>query len=174
MQPHTHVKLAILPSRTASGRVGATNNGANGHSPDTPVDQIMHDENEDAAMTLEHIAFERQRAIGGVIYSRAQSEEAPETTKAMQPYGYAFGGGSTTSWDTAGLKLQTHTQLQTQAQSADMLLPQLNSNGLFKLLNGRTEMIWRLLVALLPSENQARFCVDAVSSYVFAYHWSLN
>jgi hypothetical protein len=154
----SHIKLAILPAQIGTPR-GDENDRSNDHAPDLPDNQTqtfnMRDENEDAAMTLEHIAFERQRAVGGMIDPRTQSEES-ETTKAMQPYSHAFRGGSTTSRDTAG------STTQTKGPSTAIFVPQLNSSDLYTLLNGRTEMIWRLMIALLPSEQQARFCVDNV------------
>lgn len=151
----SHSKLAILPAQTSSPK-GYEHDKASDHVPNSPDGQTqtcnVRDENEGAVMTLEHIAFERQRAVGGVINSTARSEE-PEI---IQRYSHAFGGYSTTSWDTAGWTTQT------RGPSTTTFPPQLNPSDLFKLLNGRTETIWRLLIALLPSEQQARFCIDAV------------
>jgi hypothetical protein len=155
---HSHVKLAILPAQTGTSGGNETGRSSD-HAPDLPSYQTqtynMRDENEDAAMTLENIAFERQRAVGGMMNSRAPSAE-PEINKAMQQYSHAFAGRSFTPWDNAGSK--THAWSPPTA----IVIPQLNTSDLFRLLNGRTEMIWRLLIALLPSEQQARFCVDAV------------
>jgi hypothetical protein len=164
---HSRIKLAVRPAQTGSPR-GYENNKSSDHAPDSPDDQNqtcdVRDENEDAVMILEHIAFQRQRAVGGVIDSRAPSEEPePEITKAMQPHPPAFGRGSIASWDTAGWT--THTG----RPSNTIFIPQLNPSDLFRLLHGRTETIWRLLIALLPSEQQARFCIDAVRCSAVCY-----
>jgi hypothetical protein len=105
----------------------------------------VSDCNEDAALTLEGILFERQRAVGGVVYwqSRHDSNELEDGRHSRD-----------TDRDSICASSPDHWASQRNEKDSQQLI------GLFL---GRTDLIWQLFVTLMPSERQGKHCVHIVS-----------